>query len=98
MAHWHWDYGYTEMWGPIVGVQAQNGVTIWLNVYIMTVVTVCPKRRFLAVAIVTLGTILQYILCFELFVNAAVPYVHFIDLIAFGHSLFYLAHLCWTEK
>lgn len=98
IAHWHQDYGFTQMWGPISGAQAGNAVTVQLNVYLMSIVMVCPKRRLLATVIVCVGTIMQYVLCFELFTNAAVPYVHFVDLLLFGHGLCCLIYLLWRDK
>jgi len=86
------------MWGPISGAQAGNAVTVWLNVYLMNIVTVCPKRRLLATVIVIIGTIIQYVFCFEMFIKAAVPYIHFIDLLAFGHGLCCLIYSLWKDK
>jgi hypothetical protein len=92
-ARWHWDYGHPEIWGPVTGVQATNGTT-WLNIYIMSVVIICPKRRLLAVTMITIGTIFQYVLCWEMFMKASIRYLHFIDLVCFGFTMTHLIYLC----
>jgi len=96
-AHWHWDYGHPEIWGPIAANQATNASS-WINIYVMSVVMVCPKRRLLATVMVFLGNILQYGLCFEMFMNAEVPYMHLVDLVIFSHTLGCLGYVCWFDK
>jgi len=95
-ARWHWDYGHPELWGPITGTQATN-TALWFNIYMMSVIMVSPKRRLVASLMATIGTTLQYVFCWELYMNAAVPYIHFVDLLTFGYSLIFLIYQIWWE-
>jgi len=91
VAHWHYDYGHPEIMGPFTGFLATNAIAP-INMYIASVVMVCPKRRLLATAMVTIGTILQYALCWELFTKAAIPYAHCVDMVMFCFTLIYLIY------
>jgi len=95
-SRWHWDYGHPEIWGPVTGCMATIA-TAFINIYMMDVIIVCPKRRLIGMAMVTTGVILQYSLCWEMFVNAALP-IHMIDLAVYAYALFCLVYSCWKNE